>query len=104
MDFWRKALENLDPDDRKHFTASESDPRSILAGILKEARAKRATAHHKRWKFKKSDGSVIILRDVFGKIVESVSRYAQAVDVAVNTAPFYAAPPLAVVRCLLQVD
>ena len=104
MDTWSKAIDNLHPDDRKHFPVSQSDPRSIVAGILKEARAKRATAHQKQWRFTKSDGSVIILRDVFGKIVQSISRYAQAVDVAVSTAPMYAAPPWAVIRFLLQVS
>ena len=104
MDFWTKALQNLHPDDRKHFSVLQSDPQKILAEILKEARAKRDAAHEKRWKFKKSNGSVVIIRDVFEKIVHSISKYAQAVDVAVSTAPMYAAPLWAVVRFLLQVN
>ena len=64
---------------------------------------KRDIAHKKRWKFTKSNGSVVILRDVFEKIFKSISRYAKVIDVAVNVDPLHAAPAWAVIRLLLQV-
>lgn len=104
MDVWSKALQNLDPDDRARLTASQDDPQSTLASPVKEAQAKRDEAHRKRWKFTRKDGSTVILRDVFEKIVYAISKYSQVVDVAVNAAPLYAAPPWAAVRFLLQVN
>lgn len=103
MNLWSKALQNLDPLDKQFFPLSESRPQKILVSLLKDAQAKRDAAHEKRWKFTKSNGSVVILRDVLEKIVHSISKYARVMDVAVSTAPMYAAPPWAVVGFLLQV-
>ncbi|KAI9704106.1 MAG: hypothetical protein M1836_006967 [Candelina mexicana] len=104
MDLWSKALESLEPDDKQHFPVLQGKPQDILTDILKEVQAKRDTAHKKRWKFTKSNGSTIILRDVFEKIVHTVTSCARAVDVAVSTAPLHAAPPWAIIRFLLQVS
>lgn len=97
-------MQNLDPHDKQYFLVSQSHPQKIVASLLKDVQAKRDIAHEKRWKFTKTDGSTIILRDVLEKIVHSISQYARIVDVAVSTAPMYAAPPWAVIRFLLQVS
>lgn len=97
-------MQNLDLHDKQYFLVSQSDPQKLLASLLKDVQAKRDAAHAKRWKFTKSDGSTIIIRDVLEKIVNSISKYARVVDVAVSTAPMYAAPPWAVIRFLLQVS
>lgn len=104
MDTWSRALQNLDPDDKQYFLVTQSHPPKVLASLLKDVQAKRDAAHEKRWKFTKSDGSIIILRDVLEKMVFSISKYARVVDVAVSTAPMYAAPPWAVIGLLLQVS
>ena len=104
MDPWSKALQNLDPLDKQYFLVSQSRPQKVLEDLLKEVQAKRNAAHEKRWKFTKSNGSTIILRDVLEKIVHSISKYARVMDVAVNVAPMYAAPPWAVIGLLLQVS
>lgn len=103
MDLWSRALESLDPCDKEQFQVLQNDPQKVIDTILKDAQAKRDATYKKRWRISKSNGSTIILRDVFEKIVRSISKYAQAVDVVVNTAPMYAAPPWAAVRFLLQV-
>lgn len=104
MDAWTKALQNLDPHDRQYFLVTQSPSANVLGSLLKDVQTKRDAAHEKRWKFTKSDGSIIILRDVLEKIVHSISKYARVVDVAVSTAPMYAAPPWAVIGLLLQVS
>lgn len=103
MDLWDKALQNLDPTSRQLFQVDEGDPQEIIQRVLKDVQGKRDTAREKRWRFTKKNGSAVILRDVFEKIVHSISKYAQVMDVVVNTAPMYAAPPWAAVRFLLQV-
>ncbi len=100
---WRRALQVLHPNDKQLISAFQYDPRCVLVDVLAEAQAKRDAAISKRWRFKKSDGSTIILRDVFEKIVRSISKYTQAVDVAANADPIHAGLPWAVFRFLLQV-
>jgi hypothetical protein len=102
-EFWSRALEALHPNDKQLISSPQHDPRCVLDDVLKEAQAKRDAAIAKRWKFKKSDGSTIIIRDVFEKIVRSVSRYTQALTVAANADPIHAGLPWAAFRFLLQV-
>lgn len=101
---WDKALKALDPKDFQHISAFQYDQKKVLDEVLKEAQAKRDSALRERWRFKKKDGSVIILRDVFEKVVHWVSKYAQAVDVVANADPIHVGLPWAVVRFLLQVS
>lgn len=56
----------------------------------------------KRWKFKKSNGEVIILRDVAEKIVAWVEKFISVGDTIVQYNPAHAALPWAAVRFLLQ--
>ena len=88
-------MQNLEPHDRQYFRvcSQNHDPQTMtLASLLEGVQAKRDAAHEKRWKFTKSDGSTIILRDVLEKMMNSISKYARIVDVAVGAAPMYAAP------------
>lgn len=103
-DLWDKAIKALDPEDFQHITAFQYDQRKVLEEVLKEAQAKRDVAFAKRWTFKRSGGSVIILRDVFEKVVLQVSKYAQAVEIAANADPIHVGLPWAAVRFLLQVS
>ena len=73
MDLGTKALESLHKDDKKHFQVLQSHPQDILSGVLKDAQAKRDSARKKQWRFVKSNGSIIVLRDVFERIVNSIS-------------------------------
>ncbi|KAL8728836.1 MAG: hypothetical protein Q9166_005153, partial [cf. Caloplaca sp. 2 TL-2023] len=101
-EFWSQALETLPPSDRLLISSSESNHLDILNHVLCQARAKRDEAASKRWKFKKSDGSTIFIRDVLDKTVQCLSRYAGVVDVAVSSDPVHAGLPWAVCRFLLN--
>lgn len=105
-ELWKKALETLPEDDRQAIVALQlgSSKRSIVAEVLKGAQTKRDVVLEKRWKYKKNDGSIVIVRDVFEKIIHWVARYASAVDVVSNVEPLYVSPAWAVVRFLLQVS
>lgn len=102
-DLWSKALLKLHPDDKKHVLTFQTDHKRVLQDVLKEAEAKRDAAVTKMWKITKTDGSIIVLRDVFEKVIQNVTKYAKAVDIAVNVDPLHAGVPWAIVRALLQV-
>ena len=101
-DGWKKACEALPPDDKKRILSVQVP--CCLDDVLKEARIKRDLAVSKRWKLIKSDGTAIILRDVFEKILSWISRYTQVADVLANADPVHAGLPWGACRFLLQVS
>ena len=103
MDLWDQALEGLDSSDRSQFPSEILSSREAIQQLLEDVQKRRDAAREKRWRYTKSDGSVIILRDIFEKILNSISRYAKVIDVAVNADPLHAAPAWAIIRFLLQV-
>ena len=102
-DPWGKALQTLTDTEKDELKSFREDRRTNVQGALDEAQAKRDVVLRKRWKFERSDGTVIILRDVFEKIVRWISKYASGMDVLANADPIHAGLPWAVVRFLLQV-
>lgn len=102
-DLWGQALQALAPDDWQQISTFQYDHKRVLDDVLKEAQAHRDETLLKRWRFKKSDGTTIILRDVYEKIVHWISKFTQAMDVAVNSDPVHAGLPWAVVHFLLKV-
>jgi len=57
----------------------------------------------KRWKYTKRSGEVVILRDVFGKVMKWVTKFKEVGDMAVQYDTTHAALPRAGVRLLLQI-
>ena len=100
---WAQALQALHPEDKQQISSFQYDHTQVLNDVLAEAQAKRDETLRKRWRFKKSDGSIIILRDVFEKVVHWISSFARVMDVAVNADPVHAGLPWAAVRFLLKV-
>lgn len=58
----------------------------------------------KRWKYKKSNGEVIIFWYVLEKVSVWVNKFKEVVDVAVQFDPIHASLPWAAIRFLLQVN
>ena len=103
-DGWKKSCEALHPDDKSSFLSLQGKSSECLDDVLKEARIKRDLAISKRWKIKKASGSTVILRDVFEKILNWVSRFTQVVDILANADPVHAGLPWGACRFLLQVS
>ncbi|KAL8792023.1 MAG: hypothetical protein Q9195_005364 [Heterodermia aff. obscurata] len=101
-DGWKEACEAVHPDDKQRILSLQAGPSACLDDVLNEARAKRDLAIMKRWKLTKSDGTTIILRDVFEKIMGWVSRYTQVADILANADPVHAGLPWGACRFLLQ--
>ena len=102
-DPWGKAFQSLTDAEKDQLKYFREDRRTNVQGALDEAQAKREAVLQKRWKFERSDGTVIILRDVFEKIVRWISKYANGMDVLANADPIHAGLAWGAVRFLLQV-
>ena len=70
--------------------------------MLKEVETKRELAIRKRWKFKKPNGDVIVVRDVLEKIAKWINRFKETGDVVIQYDPAHLALPWAAFRFLLQ--
>lgn len=97
------AVQALSPEDKQQFDFSRVDRSVILNDVLAVVTAKRQTAMEKRWKYTKRNGDVIILRDVFEKIIVWVNKFKEAGDVVVQYDPTHASLPWAAIRVLLQI-
>lgn len=100
---WSEALSSLKPDVRESLLSVEGDRRATLEVVLFEARSKREISLRKQWKITKKNGDIIILRDVFEKIIQWVDKFKAIGDYAVQAAPSYAAIPWNVVCVLIKV-
>lgn len=70
--------------------------------MLKEIEAKRDLAARKRWKFKKPNGDVVVVRDVLEKTARWINRFKETGDVIAQYDPVHLSLPWAAFRFLLQ--
>lgn len=101
---WDKAFRNLSREDREAINPQHTNKLDILKDVLEAVENKKLLCLRKRWKYKKSNGEVIILRDLLEKVVVWVNKFKEVVDVAVQFDPLHAALPWAAIRFLLQVN
>jgi flagellar hook-basal body complex protein FliE len=99
--------QNLNEEEREYihdFHDEKGDHHRIVNDVLNTAKEKQKEAKDKERKFKRGDGSVVILRDVFSKIVDSITKFQGAVDflVSMDTSG-HVALPWAGVKYLLSV-
>ena len=71
--------------------------------MLKEIETKRDLALRKRWKFKKPNGEVLVVRDVLEKIAKWIYRFKETGDVIAQYDPAHLSLPWAAFRFLLQI-
>ena len=74
-DLWTQAVSSLSNHDKLSVDFSRTDKPAILEVILVAAEAKRQTCMQKRWKYKRRDGNVIIIRDVCEKLINWVRKF-----------------------------
>lgn len=105
-DLWNTAMGSLQEDLRADLEAIalERNRRVALETALFEARNKRQQCLNTRWKIKNRRGDVVILRDVFEKIIKWVDIFKGLGDAAISMAPDWAGIPWALVGCLLKVS
>ena len=66
-DLWNEAVKLLRPGDNEEIRFKETDKLTVLDKDLIAAKEKREQCKDRQWKYKKRDGTVIVLRDVFDK-------------------------------------
>jgi hypothetical protein len=72
--------------------------------VLTAAQEKRERCIERQWKYKKSDGTTVILRDVFDKIVSWINKFKEIGEFVAQLDPVHASLPWAAIRFFLQVE
>ncbi|RMJ22393.1 hypothetical protein PHISP_06735 [Aspergillus sp. HF37] len=99
---WQGAFDKLDPDLRAGLVAATDDRLDVIGSVLDEAERLKKRCLQKRWKIHVR-GKIIILRDVFDKIISWVNDFKAIGDIAMQFDPAAASLPWAGVRFLLLV-
>ena len=102
-DLWSKALDTLDPKLRNSLVLTHTSRSHVLSKALTEAQESKKVCMQKRWKYEKSNGEIIILRDVVEKIIVWVEKFIAVGNAAIQYDPVHAAPAWAAFRFVLQV-
>lgn len=77
-------------------------PCFVQAAVLREVEGKKQLCFQKRWKFKKPNGDVVIVRDLLEKISHWIVRFKEVGGTAMQYNPVHAALPWAAFTFLLQ--
>ena len=99
---WDEALQSLNEED-KAVLDLQSDKIDILNDLVRVVEEKKKIVIRKQWRFKKSNGDVIIIRDLLDKVLAWVKKFKEIGDIVSQFDPAHAALPWAGVRFLLQV-
>ncbi|KAF5013361.1 hypothetical protein FDECE_608 [Fusarium decemcellulare] len=100
---WDRAFDSLNGDLKLALNQATTRKRDILAAVLEAAEDKRATCLRRSWKVKRSNGEVVVIRDLLEKIAKWVDRFKAVGDVASQFDAGSASLPWAAVRFLLQI-
>ncbi|KAL5391936.1 hypothetical protein PMIN04_007501 [Paraphaeosphaeria minitans] len=103
QDRWEKALRSIDDEDVQKLHVNGADRITILKHISVDVEAKKQICVAKHWKYTKSNGEVVVLRDVFDKIAMWVERFKQIGDVVAQYDATNMSLPWAGIRLVLQV-
>ena len=93
----------MSDEDKENIDFNRTDKLTILNDVLAAVKDKREICMQRRWRYKRSNGEVIILRDLFEKMMVWVNKFKEIGDVAVQYDPGHASLPWAGVRFFLQV-
>ena len=86
-------METLSDEDKEHIDFNRTDKLAILNDVLAAVEDKRQNCMRGRWRYTRSNGEVIILRDLFEKMAVWVNKFKEIGDVAVQYDPGHASLP-----------
>jgi len=101
---WEEAAALLSKEDRRYLDCDEKDTQNLSSLILTDVEARIEESRRKQWRFRKSNGDEVILREVFEKIAKWVNKFKELGDLVVQYDPAHATLPWAAVRFFLQVS
>ena len=76
----------------------------VLNEVLAAANEKKQQCKDKQWKYTRSNGTVIVFRDIFDKIVSWINKLTDIGNFVAQVDPVHAALPWAAIKFFLQVD
>ncbi|KAL1599675.1 hypothetical protein SLS60_007478 [Paraconiothyrium brasiliense] len=103
QDLWEKAFRAIDDEDAQKLKLNGAERNTILKSLMIDVEAKRRNCLEKRWRYTKSNGDSIVLRDVFEKVATWVEKFKQIGDVVAQYDATQMSLPWAGIRLLLQV-
>ena len=103
-DLWSEAAKLLRADDGEEIRLNAADKLTVLSEVLTAANAKRDQCKERQWKYKKSDGTVIVLRDVFDKMVKWLTKLEQIGDFVAQLDSTHLAVPWTAIKFFLQIS
>jgi hypothetical protein len=103
-DLWGDAVKLLRPGDNEEIRLQEGDKLTVLGEVLTAAKEKREQCKDRQWKYKKRDGTVIVLRDVFDKMVKWLNKLENVGDFVAQLDSVHLALPWACIKFFLQVE
>ena len=103
QNLWLKALESLEGDLKAEFALENIPHADIPSILLMVVQDKKQVCLKKRWKYRKSNGEEVILRDVLENIAGWLEKFKAVGDSVIQYDPAHTALPWARVRFLLQV-
>lgn len=77
---------------------------TVLSEVLAAAQEKREQCIERRWKYKRSDGTTIVLREVFDKIVSWIDKFKEIGDLIAQIDLVHASLPWAAISFFLKVE
>lgn len=101
---WAEALDLLDADDSERLRLLTAERITVLDEVLVAAKDKQKQSQDKQWKYKKSDGTVGELRDVFDKMVKWLTKLQTLGDYGVQFDPTHLSVPWAAIKFFLTVQ
>ncbi|TEY67148.1 hypothetical protein BOTCAL_0129g00200 [Botryotinia calthae] len=101
-DLWNEALKQVQFTNTSALVASGLERRHILVEILDLVQKQEVKAQERKWKLRKKNGQVIIIRDIFVKLAVWMEKFKSIGDIIVQYDPVHASLPWAVIRFLLQ--
>jgi hypothetical protein len=96
------AMEKLSEDEKLQVTSDMTSSCNIYS-VLDAASKARTERDENKWRYTKSNGEVIILRERFDKIIEGFTKYADSISIAIQHQPEVTSLVWAGARFLIQV-
>ena len=103
-DLWNEAVKLLHPDDSEEIRLQKADKLTVLGEVLTVAKEKREQCKERQWKYKKRDGTVIVLRDVFDKMIKWLNKLQNIGDFVAQLDSVHLALPWACIKFFFQVE
>lgn len=103
-DLWGAAVKLLHPENQEQIRLYSADKLTVLSEVLTAATKSREQCKDKQWKFKKRDGTVVVLYDVFNNVITWLNKMKHIGDFIASMDPVHLTLPWSIIKFFLQVE